>query len=265
LKISKDKVVLTCKLYKKKPKKLIRKFQQDADFHFLCFFTLQNQPTPRLFYLLSYKTVNCFFNPVLHLGFELLKPLTKYTQYIDEQLVELLRASDEAAFEEIYSRYWNKLYSFAVAKSFGNESDAQEIVQDVFINFWKRRASVDLQYSLYTYLASAVRYELLKKFATEKKEKQFKKNLSRRFVDIVEAEYLHDIQNLQEHVQVIIDNLPEKTKLVFKLSRDGDLSHKQIASKLKVSEKAIEGHITLALRRLRAGLGSSFIIYHIFF
>jgi len=64
---------------------------------------------------------------------------------------------------------------------------------------------------------------------------------------------MHD--ELKEHVNLIVESLPEKCKRVYILSRNEQLSHKEIADQLGISVKTVENHITNALRVLRAALG----------
>jgi RNA polymerase sigma-70 factor (family 1) len=184
--------------------------------------------------------------------------LDNYKTYSDEQLFQLLKVDDEVAFSEIYNRYWDKLYAFASAKSFGNEIYVHEIVQDVFIDLWTKRNLIDLKYSLYSYIAAMVRYRLLKVFARERREAQHKSEIFLTLPTTVSADYLGDIRDIQERIRTTIGALPERTKLAFLMSREQDLSYKEIAAGLGVSQKAVEGHISLALKKLRAALRTLF-------
>ena len=66
-----------------------------------------------------------------------------YSSHTDEQLLLLLKEGNEAAFTEIYRRFWKLLFSVA-ANKLNDPEDAKELVQDVFTNLWKRRAELTM-------------------------------------------------------------------------------------------------------------------------
>ena len=68
-----------------------------------------------------------------------------------------------------------------------------------------------------------------------------------------ETKIMH--KELKQHINFVVEGLPEKCKRVYKLSRNEQLSHKEIAKLLDISIKTVENHITNALRVLRAALG----------
>jgi len=79
-----------------------------------------------------------------------------FSDLSDDRLVSLLKTIDQKeAFTEIYNRYWDKLYYIAY-KHLQSEAASEEIVQDVFLTFWKKRAQFDIQI-LQAYLAAMTR------------------------------------------------------------------------------------------------------------
>jgi RNA polymerase sigma-70 factor (ECF subfamily) len=85
--------------------------------------------------------------------------LTVYTSYTDLQLLESLRQSDENAFTELYNRYCEQLYRSAYRKLTDKEQ-AKEIVHDVLVDIWKRRATLSIEY-LPAFLEKAVRFRII--------------------------------------------------------------------------------------------------------
>jgi RNA polymerase sigma factor (sigma-70 family) len=182
--------------------------------------------------------------------------LTNYATHSDEQLLNLLKEGNHLAFEEIYHRYWNNLFAVALVKSFHNHYNAQEVLQRVFIKFWKKRESLELRYSLYSYLATAIHYELLD-MAVE--DERFSRTFE--YADPnQQTSFNHrlDLADLEKKISIIVERLPHKAKIVFKMSREDHRTYRQIASELGVTEKTVEAHISLALRKLRTGLGNIF-------
>lgn len=182
--------------------------------------------------------------------------MREYQLHTDEQLLLLLKDDDENAFTEIYHRYWKLLFSVA-ANKLKNLADAEEAVQDIFTDLWRRRAEINISYSLKSFLAGAIRYRVYTVLAAY--QNQQKKLKSLKEVDVVansSAEEVFDLKLLEEEIGKISARLPDRCKLVYQLSREAGYSNKQIARSLQISEKTVEAQITKALRHLRAVLQS---------
>ncbi len=179
-----------------------------------------------------------------------------YHQLDGHTLLKMLRHSDQKAFSEIYDRYWNKLLAIAYHHSHSRET-AEEMVQEVFLSLWKRRADVTIGV-LENYLATAVKFAV---FDYRLKEKRRKDLLIGNYV----SETFHDIENsvqakfLEDYIRGIVECLPEKCKLVFHYSREQGLGNEEIADRLGISVKTVEGHITRALKTIKNSLGSSYL------
>ncbi len=93
-----------------------------------------------------------------------------YSGHTDEQLLQLLQNSSEAAFTELYDRYWEKMLVRANMQLESPE-DAEEILQDIFIRLWKRRETIVLRHSFHTYIASILKYECYRLLAEKKARK----------------------------------------------------------------------------------------------
>lgn len=186
----------------------------------------------------------------------------------DNDLTNLLQDGDESAFTEIYNRYWDKLY-FIAYKLLKDTTSAEEIVQEVFLSLWKKRDTLIIQ-SLPQYLAAMARYAVYRHCA---KEKQLKENENAlgllKAGDIAEI----DIDNkiLLEIILNLSNKLPEKCRLVFQYNKLQDISLADVAEQLNISQKTAEGHLTKALRTIRANLSNAvgdvltFILISVFF
>jgi RNA polymerase sigma-70 factor (family 1) len=178
--------------------------------------------------------------------------LNLHANHTDEQLVALLNNSDESAFTEIYNRYWDKLY---VVASHRLGSEAKEIVQEVFYNLWKRRATLQLTHTLSTYLAAAVKFEVINRLAAQKRRERYLQYST----DKMEPEQNFtqqqvDFDSLQEQLSVLVKALPDKCRLVYQLHKEQGYSQKEIAVKLGIAYKTVEAHLSAALRKIRRGL-----------
>lgn len=185
--------------------------------------------------------------------------MVSYAAYSDIELLDLLRSGDKAAFSEIYNRYWKKIFTVA-ANKIGQSEEAEEIVQDIFISMWNRRESITITTSLNAYLAVSVKYRVIKILA--------KRNLYNRYTDHSlnilpqfdnSTQDWLEFEELKSRLALLVIQLPEKCRLVYKLSREEGMSQKQIAEEFGISEKTVEAHIGKALKHLRTGLGQLFL------
>lgn len=180
-----------------------------------------------------------------------------YAGCIDERLLDLLKTGDEMAFTELYNRYWKLLFSVA-ANKLGSLIDAEEIVQEVFADIWKRREALEIRVSIKSYLAAATKFQVYSLLAKKQKQLKTLEGLINQNVFTPEQEL--DFKNLQISLHENTTALPEKCRLIYLLKQEG-LSNKEIAKSLDISIKTVEGQVTTALRRLRAGLDYLFVIF----
>ena len=137
-----------------------------------------------------------------------------------------------------------------------NAEEVREILQEVFFNLWKRRHSLQLTYSLHTYLATAVKYELLNRLASKARQQRYLAHASKTWHEgVADTENQVRFSLLQEELAGLVRALPEKCRIVFQLSRESGYSQKQIAAEMGIAEKTVEAHLANAIRKLKAGLG----------
>ncbi|MCX2452379.1 RNA polymerase sigma-70 factor [Pedobacter sp. PLR] len=189
--------------------------------------------------------------------------MASYATLSDQELADLLRHGNETVFKIIYDRFWSKLY-FVASKRLNDPAEAEEAVQDIFLNLWKNRETFQLKVNFENYLAVAIKFQVIKR-----RSKRFKRSIIEQQLG-TEAELenfqnqnydwnQYDLEELQNRLSKIIDTLPPKCKLVFNMSRDEHYTNKKIAAELGISEKAVEKHVTQALKVLRSKLGLSLI------
>jgi RNA polymerase sigma-70 factor (family 1) len=174
----------------------------------------------------------------------------EYDMLADHMLVRLLRADDETAFRQIYLKYWKVLF-LSVLKKVRVSHIAEELVQNVFVSLWEKRQNVNIR-ELAPYLQTAVKYQainyikssILHKSVTDSLVVDFPQNENNSASTLL----THELTKAIDHA---IGHLPEKTQLVFRLSHMENQSNSEISKSLKISEKAVEYHITRSLRILR--------------
>jgi RNA polymerase sigma-70 factor (family 1) len=175
----------------------------------------------------------------------------------DIALINRLRNGDESALTELYNKFWQLLFmsSYNVIK---DKELCEDIIQDIFMNIWHNREKLEIHISLKGYMYACARYQVFNhlKKNKDKIHVELFDDLEKRFqYTTPETEMMHD--ELIQQINLIITTLPEKCRLVYKLSREEQLSHKEIAERLDISTKTVENHITKALQIIRLSMGST--------
>ncbi len=184
----------------------------------------------------------------------------------EKDLLKAMSQDNVSAFKNIYDAYWDKMYLTALKKTSSSET-AEEIVQEIFSKLWERRQELDIDH-LESYLFTALKYAVIshvRKVIKNRKHEDID-NLQDQFsIHIDEKE--DQTWDLESAIQNALLFLPDKTRLIFQMSRFDEQPNKVIANELDISEKAIEYHITQALRLLRVQLKDFlpiFIYYQLF-
>jgi len=177
----------------------------------------------------------------------------KRYEFLDESL--LLEAfqvhGDVKAFEEIYKRFWLKLYSWAYSRT-ASRHDAEEMVQIVFTRLWKNRGRSGIR-NIGAYLAVSMQNIL----ADFKRRQHLTDKIGGNAEQLIANNTAEDELNrklLLETLEKALQKLPPKTQTVFRSSRYENKSVREIANELHLTEKAVEYHITRALKLLRLKL-----------
>lgn len=173
-----------------------------------------------------------------------------YHTYTDNELLFLLRNSDEQAFAALYDRYWDRVFYMAMQR-LQMAGCAEDAVQDIFADIWKRRGELDVKNSFPAYLAVAVKYRVINIQAkTNHAIRYGQETIRNADVSGSSPEEWLDFKELKERLETHIASLPEKARIAFQLNREGGLRHKEIARIMQISEKAVERSIARAIQSL---------------
>lgn len=177
----------------------------------------------------------------------------KYENLTDTELVDLLKDDNADGFEVIYRRYWRSIFGF-VFQQLGSKEDTEEIVHDLMLSIWQNRQQSKIQ-NLKVYLFIAAR-NLTNKFIKSqinlRKYREYQ-ILHEVFEDFATTEIVN-VSDLSSKIEKVMKQMPEKTAMIFKMSKIDELSVKNIALKMNLTEKAVEYHITKSLKTLRVHL-----------
>ena len=182
---------------------------------------------------------------------------------IDERdLLERMKKGDEEAFRQIFDYYIRKVYQF-VYGYLKETTEAEDVTQNVFQKIWEKRAIIDTNKSfggfLFTIAYRSV-IDHIRKEASQKKWAKYGVVYTDETVSYLTADSLADKHQLESLYQKAVNALSQKRKEVFILSRHEGMTNKSIATKLQISEKTVENHMTAALSSLKAFFDSSEMI-----
>lgn len=176
--------------------------------------------------------------------------MSVYSKFNDQELTVLLKQGDRLAFTEVYNRYWAEMYYHAF-RLLKDEENAKDVVQDIFSNLWLKSASLKAEAKLSGHLYIAVRNKVFNLIAQKKVRNDYLSSVAAFFSDTVNDASLLDEKEILAAVEAEIQNLPPKMKEIFELSRKENLSHKEIAEKLNISDQTVKKQVQNALKILK--------------
>jgi len=181
--------------------------------------------------------------------------MSVYLLYNDKQLLDSLRSGDKDAYTEIYQRYWPILFRHA-RKLLKNEKDAKDVVQETFISLWTIAADLDQKTLLSPYLYMTVRNKILNIFRHNKVVNSHLTSLD---------DFMSSGTNITDHlvreklliklIEEEIANLPPRMREVFELKRKSNLSYKEIAEIMDISDLTVKTQMSKAIKILREKFG----------
>ncbi|HTM98703.1 MAG TPA: sigma-70 family RNA polymerase sigma factor [Pedobacter sp.] len=172
-------------------------------------------------------------------------------QELDSDFFILLKLNKEKAFQLVFDIYWHPVYQLAF-KKVQCEELAKDLVQDVFACLWEKIDVLDSEKSVLAYCYAILRNKTLKLY--EKNKVQLRYAIS---VAGNEAPADRHSQNalLEKELTAIInaeiERMPPRMREIYILKKEDDLSIKEIAEDLSISEQTIKNQLQMAYQRLR--------------
>lgn len=168
-----------------------------------------------------------------------------------EDLVLRVKKSDQKAFNTLFEVLWEPMYSYACSILM-NDSLAQDIVQEIWIDYWQKRQDLDVKF-LKSYLYKSIRNRCYNHLRDQKFNKIQLEVANSVSIDS-EVDQSYDVIELATKINSVVSNLPKRCQLIFRLSRVNNINNKEIANKLDISQRSVENQISFALRQLRKEL-----------
>jgi len=184
----------------------------------------------------------------------------------DKELAYLLKKGDITAFDKIYEKYSNRIYLFifGIIKS---QKDAEDIVQEVFINIWNKREKINEHLSFQSFIFTIAHnstISLLRKKTTENSFIDYVKSIQNP-LETKSAETDIEFNELKTQLEKTLEKLPKRQREVYTLSREEELTYKEIAKKMEISVNTVENHIVKALKFIRENMATTNYLSAIFY
>lgn len=168
----------------------------------------------------------------------------------EKELLLTLKSGNRQSFTILYKQYWNQVYNFSRLYLTTREA-AEEVVQEVFVKVWESREFIREDDNFKGLLFIITRNLIFNQSRKNFNENFYKMTMLAAMEQSYDMEAEIDAKNLKEYIDQLIEELPPQRKLIFTLSRNEHLSHKEIAERLAISEKTVENQISAAIRFLR--------------
>jgi RNA polymerase sigma-70 factor (ECF subfamily) len=171
----------------------------------------------------------------------------------ENELILLLKQSNQEAFTTLYKKYWKQVYNFS-RLYLTSQSVAEEVVQEVFIKVWESRDFMREGDNFKGLLFIITRNLIFNMHRKNLNEDFYKMTVLSAMESSYDIEEEIDAKNLSEYIDLLIADLPPRRREIFNLSRKENKSYKEISQLLGVSEKTVENQIGEALKFLRKNL-----------
>ncbi len=175
-------------------------------------------------------------------------------QQIDQQLIQGIKAGNNTAYDTLFRRYYSYL-CMVVMRMTQSKEQAEDVVQEVFLEIWRKRGELDIKNAVKSYLHRAAVNKTLNKIRGKKLEySQEEESLEQ--ISAMQSSPLQKMQNdeLQKVIKKAYEGLPERCRIVFSMVKYEGFSYKQTAEKLEISVKTVENQMSKALRILREAI-----------
>ena len=177
----------------------------------------------------------------------------------EQSLVKSLRKGNIEAFNALFERYSQKVYGFAL-RYLKDETEAEGVVQDVFMYIWNNRSGLKTDTNFRSYLFTISINLIRKAFRREAYRIKYMQSAAFELADNSIDEKL-EYASLLEEVDKLIDKLPERRRNIFIKSRKLGMSSKEIAKELGISPASVDNQISEAIKFLRTRIKSEILVF----
>ncbi|WP_109829342.1 RNA polymerase sigma-70 factor [Reichenbachiella versicolor] len=159
--------------------------------------------------------------------------------------------SNSRTFEKVFKEYYSPLTNFAY-QYLRDHEEAEEIVQETFSKVWSKKSDLEIKTNIKSYLFGAVRNACLNNLKHQKIIREHENYEMHR--DHSDSTDFMELDDLQKQIDSALEELPEKCRQIFIMSRYEEKKYREIADELKISVKTVETQMSRALKVMRKAL-----------
>lgn len=180
----------------------------------------------------------------------------------DLDVIEEMRKGKLQAFRELYVRYSDMIYRHILA-CVNSSFDADDIFQDFFIKLWEKRESFRVTTNVKAYLLVALRHHILNTIKEQQIRRKYQEASAATTDEADDYTWVKISSNdLKLRLREVVEKFPPRLKTVYILSREQNLSVREIAERLAASEQTVKNQLTEILRRLKNEMkNKNFILF----
>ena len=180
-----------------------------------------------------------------------MNPDANFSEGNQRKLLTQISLGDQSSFRQLYHQFYKRLLQFAFVLT-RNKEVAEELVEDVFIKFWKNRKNAENIGNVKVYLYSATKNTCLNYLSSKAHQ-----NITQPFdafnielANPLSPEQILIYRETYTKIKSAIETLPPRCKMIFKLIREDGLKYKEVAEILNLSASTVEAQMTIAIRRI---------------
>lgn len=171
----------------------------------------------------------------------------------EKYVLSLLKSNDKSALRTLFETYHVPLCSLSY-RLIKDRDAAKDVVQEVFIKIWKNRLELEVTSSLSAYLKRSIVNTSLNYLEKIQRHRHVELDDIKHHPIALAADHDQVYVELSDQIDLAIQNLPDRTRAVFILIRQEEMSYKEVSDSLNISMKAVEKEMMKALKLLRENL-----------
>lgn len=166
-------------------------------------------------------------------------------------LLTNIRKNGRYAFDIMYREYWEVMYAAAYSKIKSHDL-AQDIVQEIFIDFWNRKNTITISSPLKVYLLTAVRYKVIKQIQQEQKRDSLE-SIPKQMVR--NDECLLEYEEASKLMEISLEKLDPSHQVIFRMNKLDGLNALEISQKVGLAPQSVRNILSKTTKHLRKELG----------
>ena len=177
-----------------------------------------------------------------------------------DNLILQIQQDNEHAFKQLYQAYYIRVVTF-ITGIIKKHDIAKDLAQDVFVNLWINRKTLDATRSLQNYIFVSSRNAAINYL---KKEMVFSSEPLEAQADVSTGNMVEDTFFAKEIallIEMVVSEMPEQRQRIYRMNREQGLSNEEIADRLGISKRSVENQVSLALKEIREVVAAYLIFW----